>query len=286
MRKDGSEAIELVLYRTAVLTFKKDGDIVVQTNGYNTQSTHEFIGQVLLGVLCNGVRGNTVLSIRDEATGKWVRHIVPKNQTVTLRNVNGRMTVPDPKGNYEYRLDRTATKNLRIRYKDFYTYVDSMIKIRAVEQEPHKYKYHQHQEKLPPVVEFAYQEFADMLGFEAHLITGLKRLKRTFVDIYKRKAELDFYISSDQPAEVRNDNFYAAFLGMALSEADYGWEDGKMNAFLGMTNNTPRIVRVNVVRERIDTQILRAHADEVLVWTRLAPDALPNGKYKHWLEDK
>jgi hypothetical protein len=285
MKKDGSEAIELMLYRTAVLTFKKDGDIVVQTNGYNTQSTHEFIGQVLLGVLCNGVRGNTVLSIRDEATDKWVRHIVPKNESVTLRMVEGRMTVPNPKGNYEYRLDRTATKNLRIRYKDFYTYVDSMIKIRAVEQEPHRYRRYHVEEKLPPVVEFTYQEFADMLGFEAHLITGAKRLKRTFVDIYKRRAELDFYISGDQPAEVRSDNFYTAFLGMALSESDYGWEDARVN-YISSESDKSRSVRVNVLRERIDTQILRAHADEVLVWTRLAPDALPNGKYKHWLEDK
>jgi hypothetical protein len=239
--------------------------------------------------MCNGVRGNTVLSIRDEATDKWVRHIVPKNQTVTLRNVDGRMTVPDPKGNYEYRLDRKAVKNLRIRYKDFYTYVDSMIKIRAVEQEVHKRPYFLPQaEKLPPVVEFDHKEFADMLGFEAHLITGQKRLKRTFVDIYKRRAELDFYISGDQPAEVRSDNFYSAFLGMALSEADYGWEDSRMSAFFTKASVAidPRIVRVSVIRERIDTQILRAHADEVLVWTRLAPDALPNGKYKHWVEDK
>ena len=286
MRKDGSEAIELVLYRTAVLTFKPDGDIVVQTNGYSTQSTHEFIGQVVPFVHCNGVRGSTVLSIRD-GTNKWIRHIVPKNQALTLRMVNGNITVPDSKGNYEYRLDRKATKNLRIRYKDFYTYVDSMIKIRAVEQQPRYPKYRRYaEEKLPPVVEFDPQEFADMLGFETHLVTGMKRVRRTFVDIYKRRAELDFYISGDQPAEVRNDNFYTAFLGMALSEADYGWEDGKMNAFLGKNSTEPRIVRVNVIRERIDEQILRAHADEVLVWTRLAPDALPNGKYKHWLEDK
>jgi len=285
MKKDGSEAIELVLYRTAVLTFKPNGDIVVQTNGYSTQSTHEFIGQVLLGVLCNGVRGNTVLSIRDKAAQQWVRHIVPKNESVTLRMVDGHITVPEPKGNYEYRLDRKAVKNLRIRYKDFYTYVDSMIKIRAVEQEPRKYSRYHAEEKLPPVVEFAYKEFADMLGFEAHLVTGQKRLKRTFVDIYKRKAELDFYISGDQPAEVRNDNFYAAFLGMAISEADYGWEDARVN-YMSSEYDQPRRVRVSVIRERIDTQILRAHADEVLVWTRLAPDALPYGKYKHWLEDK
>lgn len=282
MKKDGSEAIELMLYRTAVLTFQKDGDIVVQTNGYSTHSTHEFIGQVLLGVMCNGVRGNTVLSIRDEATGKWVRHIVPKNESVTLRMAYGRMFVPNPKGNYEYRLDRKAVKNLRIRYKDFYTYVDSMLKIRAVEQEPPRYKYRQHQEKLPPVVEFAYKEFADMLGFEAHSVTLQKRLKRTFVGIYNRRAELDFYINGNQPAEVRNDNFYAAFLGMALSEADYGWEDARVN-YISSESDKPRSVRVNVIRERIDEQILRAYADEVLVWTRLAPDALPNGKYKHWL---
>ena len=288
MKQDGSEDIQFMLYQTAVITFKSNGDIVVQTNGYSTQSTHEFINQVVPFVHCNGVRGNTVLSIRDSTTDKWVRHIVPKNESLTLRMVNGNITVPDSKGNYEYRLDRKATKNLRIRYKDFYTYVDSMIKIRAVEQQPNKYRRYHAAEKLPPVVEFDPKEFADMLGFESHLVTGQKRLKRTFVDIYKRRAELDFYISGEQPAEVRNDNFYAAFLGMALSESDYQWEDARISNFnlMGPSAASSRVVRVNVIRERIDEQILRAHADEVLVWTKLAPDALPNGKYRHWLEDK
>ena len=285
--KDGN--VEFMLYQTAVITFKPDGDVVVQTNGYSTISTHEFISQVIPFVYCNGVRGSTVLNIRDSTTDKWNRYIVPKNESLTLRMVNGNITVPDFKGNYEYRLDRKATKNLRIRYKDFYTYVDSMLKIRAVEQQPRYPKYRQHaEEKLPPVVEFDPKEFADMLGFEAHLVTGNKRLKRTFVDIYKRRAELDFYISGEQPAEVRNDNFYAAFLGMALSEADYGWEDVRIPQvnLMGPSAVSPRVVRANVIRERIDEQILRAHADEVLVWTKLAPDALPNGKYRHWLEDK
>lgn len=281
--KDGN--VQFILYSTPVITFKPDGDIVVQTNGYYTQSTHEFIGQVIPFVYCQGVRGSTVLNIRDGTTDKWARHIVPKNGSLTLRMVDGNITVPDSKGNYEYRLDRKATKNLRIRYKDFYTYVDSMIKIRAVEREAPKRPYFLPQAgKLPPVVEFDPKEFADMLGFEGHLVTGHKRLKRTFVDIYKRKAELDFYISGDQPAEVRSDNFYSAFLGMALSEADYGWEDARVIPYISSERDNPRSVRVNVIRERIDEQILRAHADEVLVWTRLAPDALPNGKYKDWIK--
>ena len=269
MKQDGSEDIQFMLYQTAVLTFKKDGDVVVQTNGYSTQSTHEFIGHVLPMVSCRGQRSNTIIEIREN------KFIVPKNQAMTLRMVNNWWTVPEPIDNYEYRLDRKAAKEVRAKYKDFYTYVNSMVKIRSVIKEPPRWA----QSQTPyPVIEFNPQEFIDMLGFESHLVTGLKRLKRTFVDIHERKTELDFYISGDQPAEVRNDNFYAAFLGMALDE--YGYYDYNINL---QAQDSVKRIRAKQVLERIDEQILRAHAKDVLVWTRLAQGVVPSGKYEGWI---
>jgi len=266
MKEDGSEDIEFMLYRTAVLTFKPDGDIVIQTNGYSTQSTHEFISHVL-PVSCRGQRSNTVLGIGDN------KYIVPKNQAMTLRMVSATLTVPEPIDTYEYRLNRKAAKEVRAKYKDFYTYVNSMLKIRSVIQEPTRWA----RSQTPyPVVEFNPQEFIDMLGYELHLATGEKRVKRTFINIHERKAELDFYISSDQPAEVRNDNFYAAFLGMAMDEHNY-WETYNKS-------ERPMQIRAKLILARIDEQILRAHAKDVLVWTKLAQGVVPAGDYRDWID--
>ena len=266
MKQDGSEDIQFMLYQTAVLTFKKYGDVVVQTNGYSTQSTHEFIGHVLPMVSCRGQRNNTVIEIREN------KFIVPKNQAMTLRMADGVWTVPEPIDSYEYRLDRKAAKDVRAKYKDFYTYVNSMVKIRSVIQEPPRWA----QSQTPyPAIQFNPQEFIDMLGYELHLATGEKRVKRTFVNIHERKVELDFYISGNQPAEVRNDNFYTAFLGMAMDEHNY-WETYHKS-------ERPMQIRAKLILERIDEQILRAHAKDVLVWTRLAQGVVPNGKYEGWI---
>jgi len=278
MKKDGSEDIEFVLYQTPVITFKKDGDVVVQTNGYSTISTHEFISKVLPSVSCRGQRGNTVLNIRGEGSDEWAKFVVPKNQALTLRMVKGLWTVPEPADNYEHRLDRKAAKAVRAKYKDFYTYVNSMVKIRAVEPPPRRY-----QSALPPVVEFTPQELEDVLGYEMHLVTGAKRRKRTFLHIYQNPVELDFYIRGDQSAEARNDNFHAAFVGMAMDVHDYGWEDHRLQ-WGDKLEDKPRRVQANLILKRIDEQILRAHAKDVLVWTRLPVGTVPNGKYKDWMK--
>jgi hypothetical protein len=191
---------------------------------------------------------------------------------MTLRVVDGTWTVPEPIDTYEYRLNRKAAKEVRARYKDFYTYVNSMVKIRSVIQEPAQWA----RSQAPyPVIEFNPQEFIDMLGYELHVLTGEKRVKRTFVNIHERKVELDFYISGNQPAEVRNDNFYAAFLGMAIDEHGY-WETHNKS-------ERPMRIRAKLIPARIDEQILRAHADEVLVWTKLAQGVVPAGNYEDWL---
>lgn len=270
-RMEGDD-VEFVLYRTPVITFKPNGDVVIQTNGYSTQSTHQFISHVLPMVSCRGQRSNTVIEIRGN------KFVVPKNQALTLRLEDGVWTVPFPIDNYEYRLDRKAAKVVRAKYKDFYTYVNSMVKIRAVEPPPRRY-----QSALPPVVEFTPQELEDTLGYEMHLVTGAKRRKRTFLHIYQNPVELDFYIRGDQPAEVRNDHFHAAFVGMAMDMHDYGWEDHRLQ--LGDKNvEKPRTIQANLILGRIDEQILRAHAKDVLVWTRLGQGTVPNGKYKHWID--
>ena len=64
VRKNG-EAIELVLYKTPVITFTPDGEVSLFVDGYNTVATHQFIGWVL-GISVHGARRTTVLTINAE----------------------------------------------------------------------------------------------------------------------------------------------------------------------------------------------------------------------------
>ncbi len=64
IRKNG-DAIELVLYKTPVITFMPDGDVVIFIDGYNSVSTHQFIDHVL-NIRAQGARRTTVLTINGQ----------------------------------------------------------------------------------------------------------------------------------------------------------------------------------------------------------------------------
>ena len=54
--------IEFICYRTPVVTYHPDDTITINTDGWASVSTHQFIDQVL-GIRANGYRGMTALTI-------------------------------------------------------------------------------------------------------------------------------------------------------------------------------------------------------------------------------
>ncbi len=85
VRMDGDD-VEFVLYKTPVITYKPDGEIVLRTAGWASVSSHQFIQQVL-GIPARGKSGSSVLIVngqhytmtgnnplvirRGEGTGTW-----------------------------------------------------------------------------------------------------------------------------------------------------------------------------------------------------------------------
>ena len=134
IRKNG-EAIELVLYKTPVITFEADGDVVLFTNGYDTVSTHQFIHQVL-HIGANGARNTTVLTIDGQ------RYTLANHDTLRLRREDGKWTVLNAKTQWGWRLDRKAVKNLRTKYGDFYKYLKGFVNLRTEAIRPHQWASH------------------------------------------------------------------------------------------------------------------------------------------------
>jgi hypothetical protein len=126
IRKTAEGAIECVFYRTPVVTFKPDGDIIVRDYGYATISTSAFIEEVL-GIraqlfdrsICIGVGGDTIRLPRGG------------EDTLTLRrSASGELYAVNPVQDTVRTLDRKESNKVRKQYADFMQYAVGMIKLK------------------------------------------------------------------------------------------------------------------------------------------------------------
>jgi hypothetical protein len=115
-----------VFYRTPVVTFKPDGDIILRDYGYATISTSAFIEEVL-GIraqlfdrsICIGVGGGTVRLPRGG------------DDTLTLRRgASGELYAVNPVQDIVHTLNRKESNNVRKQYADFMQYAVGMIKLK------------------------------------------------------------------------------------------------------------------------------------------------------------
>jgi hypothetical protein len=127
IRKTAEGAIECVFYRTPVVTFKPDGDIILRDYGYATISTSAFIEEVL-GIraqlfdrsICIGIGGETVRLPRGG------------DDTLTLRRdaVHGELYAVNPVQDMVHALDRKESNKVRKQYADFMQYAVGMVKLK------------------------------------------------------------------------------------------------------------------------------------------------------------
>ena len=244
--------VEFVLYKTPVVTYLPDGDVVIKTDGWNSMSTHQFIEQVL-GVKCYGARRNTVMEARS-AEGDVHKYIIPKDKGITMIHAGGNWRITQFNTIYEYRLNRKAANAVRKKYADFLRYVKGMVNLRSEMVEPKRWARRQ---KPYAVITVTGNEIR---GSTLHV----GALARGFMEL----------IRLDQPEETRHENHNAA-LAMVLrhcNQNQYGQDTAKAPA--------------DEVLGLIDELLLRAHAQEVLVWTELKVGQVPSGKYRGWMPER
>lgn len=245
------ENVEFVLYKTPVITYLPNGDVVIKTDGWSSISTHQFISQVL-GVRCYGSRSSTIMEVR-RSDGGVSKQVVPRNKSVTMVHAGGNWHITEYHTLYEYRLNRKAANEVRKKYADFLRYIKGMVNLRSEMVEPRRWARRQ---KPYAVITLTAPEIAYPKLEVKGMVRGLME-----------------HIKLDQPEETRHENHNTAF-AMVLSGCQMNRGDSQYRA------------PADEVLGLIDELLLRAHAQEVLVWTELEAGKVPSGKYRGWMPER
>lgn len=270
--------IELVLYRTAVLTVHNDDSMTIFVGNYNTQSTHQFISQVT-GIQANGFRGKTKLTFADGYV-----HLLAGNETLRIRrNENGRWVASEQRKLRGYKMNRKAANNVRARYAEFSTYLKGIVSLRKEQLDSPVWIYSSFTDAYIRIdhseLESAFvgTPLIEKRGDGAYMYTGLRYLTYTMHDSRKQREILMSFIDPSQSDETKTDNYYKAFLALSMCN--------RHTVFLNASLHTETKVNAHTAFLEYDKALMMANAHEVLTEVELDYGKTPNPKYVDWIKE-
>jgi hypothetical protein len=274
IRKNG-DAVELVLYKTPVITFEPNGEVVLFVDSYNSVSTHQFLSHVL-GILAGGVRRTTVLVIGGN------KYTLSGQEKLRLRkDEDGNWHVLNPTQQWSWRLDRKAVAEVRSKYGEFYKYLKGFVNLRTESitestWNPRTFDgIHVQQSEFKSV-------FGSMTSVRSYAYmdkVGKQHLNWTNVRAEQYKASSNAFevlIRPDQPEEGKHTNFYkAALLLIAKLENDA----------MDIRTDSVRVRSKHIV-PLLDDVLFMMNAHQVLVRKALPQGKVSSGIYEHWMMEQ
>ena len=128
--KGDNEAIICRLYNTDVVTYHKDGRIVIRLDGWASQTTIAFIEEVL------GVRGCIlhnrawIGATRKDCTQVGTYALRAHEDNIFRRNGQGDLEFENPMQIKTHRVNRAGANNVRKTYKPFKDYIKRIMRLR------------------------------------------------------------------------------------------------------------------------------------------------------------
>jgi hypothetical protein len=280
------EDVEFVLYKSAVITYKPDGGVVLTPDTYSTVSTHQFFDRVL-GVDARASRQNSVIGLLNKKGEVMNRYTVRGKDTLTLKlDKSGNwQCVEGAKPQFAWHLNRQEATNVRLRYKEFITYFKGMVSLRTEEIEMPYYSttYQGIRVSLHEIQQAFKSELSEpdnILG-TVQYIQDLPRRNYNYGS--QREAEyrdgIAWFIEaikSDQPEDVKHLNFYRGALAVLLTAERIYQRGQEDNTYIAKAKN---------IAKALDTTLLRAHAEQVLVRKELPIGSVSKGTYEGWLPE-
>lgn len=277
IRKNG-DAVELVLYRTPVITFEPNGEVVLFIDGYNTVATHPFISWVL-GISAGGVRRTTVLTINNS------KYTLADKDKLRLRKEDGNWHVLNPTQQWTWRLDRKAVTNVRSKYGEFYAYLKGFVNLRSESITESAWKMPRTQSRTYDEIHVQQSEFKGVFGSMTSVRSyaymdkrGKQYINGTNVKAEQYKASSNAFevlIRPDQPEEDKHTNFYKAAL-----------------LLVAKLENDAMDIRIDSIRVRskhivplLDDVLFMMNAHQVLVRKELPQGKVSSGIYEHWMTE-
>jgi len=240
-------AVECILYKTPVVTFWENGDVVIKHDGWNSVSTCNFIGEVL-GLHSSIFNYKTLVGFGGKD------YVVPDNGLTIKRNDNWVYEPVNPVPVMGHAIDRKGANNVRARYKPFSTYLSSMCRLKAGSDYPQS-------------------ELVRVFGVDKHKQPNVGDLSHEQRDKWEEHIKSFFKLVADTNEETKNDSYYKAILQMA-----YSFGASKWNAYEteGYTLNEKKALQL------FDELVIGFHRSETLI-EKVLPDGVvrkdSNGKY-------
>ena len=123
IRKNG-DVMECVLYKTPVVSYLPDGQIVIKDDGWKSVTTAYFIEEVL-GVSARIFNRELNVSFLG---GEFP---VPEGGLYLIRDTNGSLIPTNAQTTKVHAIDRKGANIVRAKYANFNTYMMGMLKLRA-----------------------------------------------------------------------------------------------------------------------------------------------------------
>jgi hypothetical protein len=118
--------IQCVLYKTPVVTFHTDSTVTIKDEGWASQTTANFIPEVMGGDVYARVF-DTKLSL----TVCGDEYFVPRDSGLKLSKTElGNWQVDNPPNNVIHHINRKESKLVLAKYEDFFSYLERMKKLR------------------------------------------------------------------------------------------------------------------------------------------------------------
>jgi len=291
VRMNGDD-VQFMLYKSAVITYKPDGGVVLTPDTYSTVSTHQFFDRVL-GVDARASRQVSVIGLLNKKGEVVNRYTVRGKDRLTLKldGSGNWQCVEGAKTQFSWHLDRREATNVRLRYKEFITYFKGMVSLRTEDVKPNY-----HYEPIPCInVSLTELQNAfdvkksedEMENNPDHIIGHMQWIHdqpqrhfnygtRRAGEYEKGMAQFMELIKGDQPEDTKHLNFYKGALAVLLS--------GDRIYQRGQDDNT-YLVKAKPIVKALDTVLLKAHAQQVLVRKELPLGSVSKGAYDMWLPE-
>lgn len=267
IRKEG-EDVQLVCYKTPVVTFHASEDVTIRTDGWNSVSTHQFIQQIL-GIPAYG-RGR--LTVLDVGGGKVT---IEGSEAVSFkRGEDGGWQCLSSIVRPSYRMNRKGANNVRARYREFADYLKGFSKVRAETVKPQwssEYK----------AIKFSMDELETVFPRDADgdiVWVGTSHLMQRGSKNYVCRGEqmIGWVTSGD------HEQYFKAALHLYAPEHGAYVSERQFKSYY----NNPLLRPFDKGPKKFDEFILRWHAEEVIETCETKPNAVPNMKYADWLVPK
>jgi hypothetical protein len=281
-----TEAMELVLYLTPVITFTVEDEVIIKFGSWSSASTCQFISRVL-SIGTNRVKGEVVLHFYNGS-----KAVIADNEEMVLVRVNGRWLPKNKQTLYDYRVDRKEANKVRKQVSQFRDYMAGVVKLKAETITQNFGTYYQ---MTNEVVKLTYGDMCEVFGKTDNPIDnkfrpnvddwkdmGAKPPKflagetkaRRWAEHRERAEKFYDLVRNDQDDNARYQNYWIAFNILFVEGNSIYWRDSAdAYATLG----------VGEFDKGLDKILFTTFADRVFKRVELPEGRVPNYKYEEYV---